>query len=98
MRDGANDRVRTCDHTIISRVLYQLSYACIYGAFKLPTQAPSAGKQVFTFIQLAKVFALSISNFTRQFIYRVRRSVGTPSSYLGFHRANLCVFFYTDAS
>ena len=64
VRDGANDRVRTCDHTIISRVLYQLSYACIYGAFKLPTQAPSAGKQVFTFIQLAKVFALSISNFT----------------------------------
>ena len=64
VRDGANDRVRTCDHTIISRVLYQLSYACIYGAFYLPTQAPSAGKQVFTFIQLAKVFALSISNFT----------------------------------
>lgn len=30
MRDGANDRTRTCDHTIISRGLYQLSYACIW--------------------------------------------------------------------
>ena len=47
VRDGANDRVRTCDHTIISRGLYQLSYACIYGAFDLPTQAPSAGKSKF---------------------------------------------------
>ena len=40
----------------------------------------------FTFIQLAKVLALCFSNFTRQFIYRVRRSVDTPSSYLGLHR------------
>ena len=28
---GANNRARTCDLTIIGRVLYQLSYACIWG-------------------------------------------------------------------
>ena len=65
VRDGANDRVRTCDHTIISRVLYQLSYACIYGAFYLPTQAPSAGKcKFYLYPTYQKVLALRFIELT----------------------------------
>ena len=92
VRDGASKRARSSDPCVISTVLCLLSYTCIYGAFKLPTQAPSAGTQVFTFIQLAKVFALCFSNFTRQFVYRVRRSVGAPFDFAELHCAYLCIY------
>ena len=66
--------------------------APLFRQYHLPTQAPSASMQVFTFIQLTKVFALSISNFTRQFVYRVRRSVSAPFDFVELHCAYLCIY------
>ena len=81
LNDGASKRARSSDPCVISTVLYLLSYTCIYGAFELPTQAPSAGTQVFTSTKLVKMPALMLQ--------QVYPSIYIPRSALGRYSIQL---------
>ena len=95
MVEGPGLEPRLCDYQ--SQVLADYTIPPYNGAFKLPTQAPSAGTQVFTFIQLAKVFALSISNFTCSIYIPYPASGRRSIQLLRTSTRHLCIYLtYAD--
>lgn len=73
MVEGPGLEPRLCDYQ--SQVLTNYTIPPCNGAFYLPTQAPSAGTQVFTSTKLAKMPALMLQ--------QVYPSIYIPRSALG---------------